>query len=257
MITILSPAKKLSSECNSNGSAYTKPVFLDQSENLVEILKSYDPVDLQSLMGISQNLSELNWERIQSWTSNFSPDIARQAVYSFKGDTYTGLDADSLTDRDIIFAQDNVRILSGLYGVLKPLDLMLPYRLEMGTKLENGNGKNLYEFWGDRLSEIISHDLNTHKDKVIINCASNEYFKSINNKALSAKVITPEFKEIKNGKTRMISFFAKQARGMMARFIVENRIEFSEQILDFNMAGYKFDQSLSNQEKPVFTRNQP
>ena len=257
MITVLSPAKKLSPECNSNGSAYTKPVFLSQSANLVEILKSYDPVGLQSLMGISQNLSELNWERYQSWTSNFSPDLAREAVYSFKGDTYTGLDADSLKEKDIIFAQDNVRILSGLYGILKPLDLMLPYRLEMGTRLENKNGKNLYEFWGDSLSETISSELDTHKDKVVINCASNEYFKSIDNEALGVSVITPEFKEIKNGKTRMISFFAKKARGMMARFIVENRIDFSEQILDFNMAGYKFDQSLSSQGKPVFTRIKP
>ena len=257
MITVLSPAKKLSPKCNSNGSAFTKPVFLNQSENLVEILKSFDPVDLQSLMGISHNLSELNWERYQSWTSNFSPDIAREAVYSFKGDTYTGLDADSLTEKDIIFAQDNVRILSGLYGVLKPLDLMLPYRLEMGTKLENKNGKNLYEFWGDSISEIISRELDTHDNKIVINCASNEYFKSIDNKSLGASVITPEFKEIKNGKTRMISFFAKKARGMMARFIVENRISSSEKILDFNMSGYKFDQSLSSMEKPVFTRLQP
>ena len=135
MITVLSPAKKLSTECSSNGSAYTKPVFLDHSENLVEILRSFDPIGLQSLMGISENLSELNWERFQNWTSDFSPDISRQAVYSFKGDTYTGLDADNLSEKDIIFAQDKVRILSGLYGVLKPLDLMLPYRLEMGTRV--------------------------------------------------------------------------------------------------------------------------
>ena len=140
MITVLSPAKKLSSECSSNGSAYTTPVFLKQSEGLVKTLKSYDPPGLQSLMGISQNLSELNWERIQFWTSDFSPDISRQAVYSFKGDTYSGLDADTLSEKDIIFAQDQVRILSGLYGVLKPLDLMLPYRLEMGTILDIEKG---------------------------------------------------------------------------------------------------------------------
>ena len=256
MITVLSPAKKLSPECNSNGSAYTKPVFLDQSENLVEILKSYDPVGLQSLMGISQNLSELNWERYQSWTSNFSPDIAREAVYSFKGDTYTGLDADSLAEKDIIFAQDNVRILSGLYGVLKPLDLMLPYRLEMGTRLENKNGKNLYEFWGDSLSEIISRELDTHKDKALINCASNEYFKSISNEFLEASVITPEFKEIKNGTIKMISFYAKKARGMMARYIIENRIDDVEDILSFNLDGYSYDSALSTESKPVFTRSQ-
>ena len=168
MITVLSPAKKLSAECSSNGSAYTRPVFLDHSENLVEILRSFDPIGLQSLMGISENLSELNWERFQNWTSDFSPDIARQAVYSFKGDTYTGLDADSLSEKDIIFAQDKLRILSGLYGVLKPLDLMLPYRLEMGTRIDNKKGKNLYEFWGGRISETISQDLEDHKDNYLI-----------------------------------------------------------------------------------------
>ena len=257
MITVLSPAKKLSSECSSNGSAYTKPLFLEQSEGLVNKLKTFDPPSLQLLMGISQNLSELNWERFQSWTSDFSPDISRQAVYSFKGDTYTGLDADSLSEKDIIFAQESVRILSGLYGVLKPLDLMLPYRLEMGTKLDNQKGKNLYEFWGSSLASTISQELEDHKDKTIINCASNEYFKSINNSSLNANVVTPEFKEIKNGKIRMISFFAKKARGMMARFIIENRIDSTDQILEFDLAGYKYDPSLSIDVKPVFTRAQP
>ena len=257
MITVLSPAKKLSPECVANGSAYTRPVFLDQSKDLVTILKSLDPIGLQSLMGISQNLSELNWERFQSWTSDFSPETSRQAAYSFKGDTYNGLDADTLSEKDMIFSQDRVRILSGLYGLLKPLDLMLPYRLEMGTKLDNKKGKNLYEFWGNSISEIITQDLATHKDKTVLNCASNEYFKSINNSSLNANIVTPEFKEIKNGKTRMISFFAKKARGMMARFVIENRIEDTSSILDFNMAGYKYDPSLSEQLKPVFTRKQP
>ena len=257
MITVLSPAKKLSSECVATGDTYTTPVFLDQSKDLVTILKSLDPVGLQNLMGISQNLSELNWERFQSWTSDFSPDISRQAAYSFKGDTYNGLDAETLSEKDMMFAQGRVRILSGLYGVLKPLDLMLPYRLEMGTKLDNKKGKNLYEFWGNSISEIITQDLATHKDKTVLNCASNEYFKSINNSSLNANIVTPEFKEIKNGKTRMISFFAKKARGMMARFVIENRIEDTSSILDFNMAGYKYDPSLSEQLKPVFTRKQP
>ena len=257
MITVLSPAKKLSPECNSVGGAYTRPIFLDQSKDLVSILKSLDPVGLQSLMGISQNLSELNWERFQSWTSDFSPEDSRQAAYSFKGDTYNGLDADTLSKKDMIFAQDRVRILSGLYGVLKPLDLMLPYRLEMGTKLDNKRGKNLYEFWGDSISETITQDLETHKDKTVLNCASNEYFKSIDNSSLNANIVTPEFKEIKNGKTRMISFFAKKARGMMARFVIVNRIEDTSSILDFHMAGYKYDPSLSEQLKPVFTRKQP
>ena len=257
MITVLSPAKKLSTDCFSEGNRFSKPVFLEQSSNLVSILKSYDPPDLQSLMGISENLSELNWERFQSWTTNTSPDDSRQAVYSFKGDTYTGLDADTLKDSDLDFAQNNIRILTGLYGLLKPLDLMLPYRLEMGTKLENKHGKNLYEFWGESLSKTLSKELENHKNKIIINCASNEYFKSIDNSSLDADVIDPQFKEIKNGKTRIISFFAKKARGMMARYIIDNKIVNSEDIYNFDLAGYKYDESLSSIQKPVFTRAQP
>ena len=254
MITVLSPAKKLSKDCFSEGNRFSKPVFLDQSSNLVSILKSYDPPALQSLMGISENLSELNWERFQSWTTNISPDDSRQAVYSFKGDTYTGLDADTLKDSDLDFAQNNIRILSGLYGLLKPLDLMLPYRLEMGTKLENKHGKNLYEFWGDSLSKTLSKELENHKNKIIINCASNEYFKSIDNSSLDADVIDPQFKEIKNGKTRIISFFAKKARGMMARWIIENKITDFEKLSGFNVDGYKYSKAESTATSPVFLR---
>jgi len=256
MITVLSPAKKLSTDCSAKGNAYTKPVFLEDSDKLVSILKDYKPDQLQNLMGISQNLSELNWERFQSWTSDYAPSISREAFFSFKGDTYTGLNAESLSEKDVIFAQDNVRILSGLYGVLKPLDLMLPYRLEMGTKLQNIRGKNLYDFWGSSIAMNISNELNGHKQKVIINCASNEYSKSIANQFLEVAVITPEFKEIKNDTIKMISFYAKKARGMMARYIIDNRIDSSEEILSFNLDGYSFDPSLSSKMKPVFTRNQ-
>ena len=256
MITVLSPAKKLSTDCSAKGSAYTKPAFLEDSDRLVSILKDYKPDQLQTLMGISQNLSELNWERFQSWTSDYAPSISREAFFSFKGDTYTGLNAESLSEKDVIFAQDNVRILSGLYGVLKPLDLMLPYRLEMGTKLQNSRGKNLYDFWGSSIAMNISNELNGHKQKVIINCASNEYYKSIANQFLEVAVITPEFKEIKNDTIKMISFYAKKARGMMARYIIDNRIDSSEEILSFNLDGYSFDPSLSSKMKPVFTRNQ-
>ena len=256
MITVLSPAKKLSAECSSKGSAHTKPTFLNDSKSLIKILKDFKPDQLQDLMGISQNLSELNFERFQSWTSDYSPGISREAFFSFKGDTYTGLDAESLSEKDVIFAQDKVRILSGLYGVLKPLDLMLPYRLEMGTRLQNNRGKNLYDFWGNSIAINISKELNDHKQKVIINCASNEYFKSISNESLEASVITPEFKEIKNGTIKMISFYAKKARGMMARYIIENRIDNVEDILSFNLDGYSYDSALSTESKPVFTRSQ-
>ena len=256
MITVLSPAKKLSNECCSDTENPPSPQFLNQSEELVTQLKQMDPVDLMSLMGISENLATLNWERMQVWNKSFKPDNSREAVYSFKGDTYIGLDVETLGSDDLQFAQDNIRILSGLYGILRPLDLMMPYRLEMGTKLKNRLGNNLYEYWNDRLAHSFNKELNSHGRNIVINCASVEYFKSIDRPALGAKVITPQFKEIKEGKLRMISFFAKKARGMMARFIIQNRIENEKDILAFNLGGYTFNYSLSTPLEPVFTRPQ-
>ena len=256
MITVLSPAKKLSNECCSDTENPQSPQFLNQSEELVTQLKQMDPVDLMSLMGISENLATLNWERMQAWNKSFKPDNSREAVYSFKGDTYIGLDVETLGSDDLQFAQDNIRILSGLYGILRPLDLMMPYRLEMGTKLKNRLGNNLYEYWNDRLAHSFNKELNSHARNIVINCASVEYFKSIDRPALGAKVITPQFKEIKEGKLRMISFFAKKARGMMARFIIQNRIENEKDILAFNLGGYTFNYSLSTPLEPVFTRPQ-
>lgn len=256
MLTVLSPAKKLSNECYSDTESPQPPQFLNQSEELVAQLKQMDPVDLMSLMGISENLATLNWERMKSWNKSFKPDNSREAVYSFQGDTYIGLDVETLGFDDLQFAQDNIRILSGLYGILRPLDLMMPYRLEMGTKLKNRLGNNLYEYWNDTLAQSFNKELNSHGRNVVINCASVEYFKSIDRPALGAKVITPQFKEIKEGKLRMISFFAKRARGMMARFIIQNRIENEKDILAFNLGGYTFDYSLSTPLEPVFTRPQ-
>ena len=253
MLTVLSPAKKLSNECYSDTESPQPPQFLNQSEELVTQLKQMDPVDLMSLMDISENLATLNWERIKSWNKSFKPDNSREAVYSFQGDTYIGLDAETLGSDDLQFAQDNIRILSGLYGILRPLDLMMPYRLEMGTKLKNRLGNNLYEYWNDRLAHSFNKELKSHGRNIVINCASVEYFKSIDRPALGAKVITPQFKEIKEGKLRMISFFAKRARGMMARFIIQNRIENEKDILAFNLGGYTFDYSLSTPLEPVFT----
>ena len=256
MLTVLSPAKKLSNECYSDTESPQPPQFLNQSEELVAQLKQMDPVDLMSLMGISENLATLNWERMKSWNKSFKPDNSREAVYSFQGDTYIGLDVETLGSDDLQFAQDNIRILSGLYGILRPLDLMMPYRLEMGTKLKNRLGNNLYEYWNDTLAHSFNKELNSHGRNVVINCASVEYFKSIDRPALGAKVITPQFKEIKEGKLRMISFFAKKARGMMARFIIQNRIENEKDILAFNLGGYTFNNSLSTPLEPVFTRPQ-
>ena len=256
MLTVLSPAKKLSKECNVHTDQYELPRFLKKSEELVRTLKKMDPNDLMSLMGISENLAILNWERIQNWNKTFKPINSREAVYSFMGDTYTGLDSDSLDNDDLVFAQKHTRILSGLYGVLRPLDLMMPYRLEMGTKLENRSGNNLYDYWGDTLAESINNELEDHKNNVVINCASVEYFRSIDRPALKADIITPQFKEIKDGNMKMISFFAKKARGMMARFIIQNKIKDKKDILAFNLGGYSYEPSISTPSNPVFVRPQ-
>ena len=187
---------------------------------------------------------------------NLIPIILEKRFFSFKGDTYSGLDADSLSDQDLNFAQKNIRILSGLYGILRPLDLMKPYRLEMGTNFENNKGKNLYKYWDDSLAINIKKDLKNHNERVVINCASLEYFKAIDRSSLDADVVTPQFKDMKNGQFKMISFYAKKARGMMARFIIQNRIESVNDILSFNLGGYNYNASLSLPNQPVFTRSQ-
>jgi len=235
MITVLSPAKKLSKKCSANTSTFTEPKFLAQSQELITILKKKSPEELQELMGISENLSILNWERFQSWKLPLNKNDSREAIFCFEGDTYTGLNANDLNKQDIAFAQNHARILSGLYGLLRPLDLILPYRLEMGTRLMNDEGNNLYHFWGDKLVKAISKELDSHDEKILINCASVEYFKSLNQDSLDIKVITPQFKEMKNGKYKIISFFAKKARGMMARYIIKNQIGDPKSILQFDM----------------------
>ncbi|MAI87112.1 MAG: peroxide stress protein YaaA [Candidatus Marinimicrobia bacterium] len=256
MLTVLSPAKKLSKECFVKTDLYQSPQFLKESKGLVKELKKMAPLDLMSLMGISENLAELNWERMQQWNEIFKPENSREAIFSFMGDTYSGLDADSLGTQELDFAQSNIRILSGLYGVLRPLDLMKPYRLEMGTKFANKRGKNLYEYWNDSLANHIKKELTTHKENVVLNCASLEYFKVIDRPSLDINVITPQFKDMKNGQYKMISFFAKKARGMMARFIIQNQIEHVDDILTFDLGGYSYNQSLSTPNQPVFTRSQ-
>jgi len=256
MLTVISPAKKLSKDCFVKTDQFHKPQFLDKSKALVGKMKKMTPPDLMSLMTISENLAELNWERMQKWDEKFYPENSREAIFSFKGDTYSGLDADSLSDQDLNFAQKNIRILSGLYGILRPLDLMKPYRLEMGTKLVNKKGKNLYEYWDDSLARNIKKDLKSHNEIVVINCASLEYFKAIDRSSLDADVVTPQFKDMKNGQYKMISFYAKKARGMMARFIIQNRIESVNDILSFNLGGYSYNESLSLPNQPVFTRSQ-
>ena len=256
MLTVLSPAKKLSKDCFVKSNRYQKPQFLEESKDLVSRLKKMTPPELMSLMTISENLAELNWERMQKWNEVFNPKNSREAIFSFMGDTYSGLDAYSLTDRDLEFAQKNIRILSGLYGILRPLDLMKPYRLEMGTTFANEKGKNLYEYWDDSLAKSIKKDLRNHRENIVINCASLEYFKAIDYPSLNADIITPHFKDMKNGQYKMISFYAKKARGMMARFIIQNQIESVDDILAFDLGGYSYNASLSVPNQPVFTRSQ-
>ena len=253
MITVLSPAKKLSKECNAHDVVSTFPSFLDDSKELVSILKRSQPGDLQDLMGISENLSILNWERYQNWKLPFNKSESRQAVFTFQGDTYNGLNVESLNEKEISFAQDHTRILSGLYGVLKPLDLMMPYRLEMGTKFSINGNKNLYDFWKSKVTNQLKSEL--AEDELIVNLASNEYFSVINSKKVSNKIISPQFKDYKNGNLKIISFYAKKARGLMSRFIIDNNVKSVNEILSFDSGGYSYSKKDTTDElKPVFIR---
>ena len=254
MITLLSPAKKLSGESCAIDYTYSQCSFLNQSQQLVDILKNYDPIDLQELMGISENLSLLNWERYKSWSLPFDPESSRQAAFTFMGDTYVGLGANKLSKKDLQFAQDNTRILSGLYGILRPMDLIKPYRLEMGTRLKTASGTFIHNFWSTLVTEFLNKELKSHNNKIIINCASLEYFNAIDTDTLKADIVTPVFKEIRNGQPKVISFFAKRARGAMARYIITNQINDIDGIVSFDLDSYTYDESLSSRFGPVFTR---
>ena len=255
MITLLSPAKTLDYESPLPVKDFSVPENLRQSKQLIKALRKKDPQDLSDLMGLSEKLANLNFERNMNWEPpvKHSDDI-RQAIFAFKGDVYTGLSAYSLKKSDINFLDKHVRILSGLYGILKPLDLMSPYRLEMGTKLETSEGKDLYEFWGQEITNSINESISSHKSKYILNLASVEYFSSVNKGLLNGEVISPVFKDYKNGKYKIISFFAKKARGSMTRYLVENRIDSPKDISGFDYDGYKYSKSESTEYSPVFLR---
>ncbi len=255
MLALLSPAKKLDMEAKAKTTDFTQPLFQDDTKVLARQLKAMPQQEIGDLMKLSDKLAELNHDRYQEFSFPFSNDNAKQAVYAFQGDTYVGLDADTIDSKDISYLQDHVRILSGLYGLLRPLDLMQAYRLEMGTKLENEKGKNLYDFWGEKLTNCLNEDIKSHKNKVFVNLASNEYISAVDPKKLDGDMITPQFKEMKDGKPKMIGLFAKRARGMMARFMVENKIEKPEDLKDFNMDGYQFQTKASNEREYVFLRD--
>ena len=255
MISLIAPAKTLDYESNLEIDDFSVSEHLKDSKVLIKELQNKSPDDLSSLMGLSEKLSVLNFERNMNWKSPTKPSIvSRQAIYAFKGDVYMGLEANSLTKREINYAQKHLGILSGLYGLLKPLDLIYPYRLEMGTKMQTKKGKNLYEFWGSKITDHLNTLLESHKNKGVINLASVEYFSSVNPDELIGPCISPVFKDYKNGKYKIISFYAKKARGMMARYIIQNKIDSLEALKTFDAGGYKYSKKDSGEFSPVFLR---
>lgn len=256
MLIVVSPAKTLDYESPLATNTYTQPELVDHSVELIEQCRQLTPADIATLMKVSDKIAGLNTARFEQWQPEFTQENARQAILAFKGDVYTGLDANSLTEDDFNYAQQHLRMLSGLYGLLKPLDLMQPYRLEMGTKLVNRRGTNLYQFWGTIITDKLNQALSEQGDDVLVNLASNEYFKAVKPKSLEAKVITPVFKDCKNGTYKVISFYAKKARGMMARYIIENRLESVEQLKEFDVAGYYFVAAESTATEFVFKREE-
>ena len=252
MKIVLSPAKSLNFEKSVPTPIISESLFLKESRQVHKVLKQKSPASLSELMDISDKLAELNWQRNQDWKTPFTPDNARPAVFAFDGDVYTGLDAYSIPLEKLDSLQDRLRILSGLYGLLKPLDLMQAYRLEMGTKLPIGESKNLYEFWKPTIAKALNKELK--KGELFVNLASNEYFSAVDVKALKVPVITPEFKDYKDGKLKIISFFAKKARGLMVRYIIDTNAETVEDLKGFNYDGYLFDANLSKGNQLIFTR---
>ena len=255
MLMVVSPAKTLDYDTQPVTTASSQPDFLEQAEVLIKQLRTLTPADLGSLMKISDKLAQLNAARFEAWRQPFTPDNAKQAVLAFKGDVYTGLDAETLTEKQFQFTQKHLRILSGLYGILRPLDLMQAYRLEMGTKFANSGGKNLYAFWGDQITEKLNEDIAAQKHKVLVNLASNEYFKSVKPKQLKVPVITPVFKDWKNGQYKIISFYAKKARGLMCRYAIDQKITKAEQLKSFDYEGYSYNESMSSDSEWVFIRD--
>lgn len=249
MLAVISPSKTQDFS-TPDIQDHTLTRQLDESEVLVKILKQKTQSELSELMSISEKLAVLNYTRFQSFSTPFDFSNAKQALLAFKGDVYTGIDAPNLSKKDLMFAQDHLRMLSGLYGVIRPLDLIAPYRLEMGTKLKNTKGKNLYEFWGDKISKLLNKD----ESKVIVNLASNEYFKGIDQKALKAQIINIVFKEFKGDKYKIIGIYAKRARGLMINYMIKNRLTDAQDLKDFTTEGYQFKQELSDEKTWVFTR---
>ena len=260
MILVISPAKALDYETPPTTATFTQPDFLDQSAELIDILREKSPAQIAELMSLSDQLSSLNVARYASWSRPFAADNAKQALLAFDGDVYEGLDAKSLADDDLAWAQDHLRILSGLYGVLRPLDLMQAYRLEMGTRLANPRGKNLYEFWGERITDelnrLLAREEEAGRERVLVNLASDEYFKSVKPKKLKGRIVTPVFEDWKGGRYKIISFYAKRARGLMSRYVITRRIDEVEALQGFDAEGYAFAADASDADTLVFRRRE-
>lgn len=257
MLLVISPAKTLDYETAPVIKDYTLPQYLEHSSLLIDELRQMSPQQIAELMHLSDKLAGLNAARFGSWQPECTQANAKQALLAFKGDVYTGLDAESFKAEDFAYAQKHLRMLSGLYGLLRPLDLMQPYRLEMGTKLNNVRGKDLYAFWGERISEWLNQALSEQGDDVLLNLASNEYFSAVKRKALKARVIDVQFKDLKNGQYKIISFYAKKARGLMARFVIQNRIQNPLDLQHFDLEGYRYCAEQSSSESLVFLRDHP
>ena len=254
MLVLVSPAKTLDFENPSPTQKHTQPQLINYSKQLIKICRDLSAVDIANLMKVSDKIAGLNVARFTQWQPNFTLENAKQAIFAFRGDVYTGLEADSLSADELDKTQSTLRILSGLYGVLKPLDLIQPYRLEMGISLENAKGKNLYQFWDNTITETLNKELEANA--IVINLASNEYFKSVKPKLLKGCLITPVFKDCKAGKYKIISFYAKKARGMMTRYIIQNDIKTREQLEAFDVAGYRYSEEESTFDTPVFLREE-
>ena len=252
MKILISPSKTLNFNDFNTPGLSSDCRLLSHTLELHKILVQYSIDGIQDLMNVSEKIAEINFNRFKNWENPSSSSTSKQAIFAFKGDVYSGLDADSISQENHNFMQDNLRILSGFYGLLRPFDQILPYRLEMGTKLENKNGNNLYKFWGDKITDLLNEDL--EDDDVIVNLASEEYFKSINKNKITSKLITPVFKEFKKGNYKVIAIYAKKARGLMSRFLIERQSKSVEDVKLFNVDGYSFDSSLSNDNELVFTR---
>ena len=254
MLLLLSPAKKLDYDTPLGTNLYTDPLFVNEAKGLIDVLKQKSANDVAKLMSLSESLADLNVQRYAEWSPKFTQKNARPAVLAFNGDVYEGLDAATLSEAQLKWAQDHVAILSGLYGVLRPLDLMQPYRLEMGTKLANPAGKNLYDYWKQTIAPYLNEQLARDKQPVVVNLASEEYFKSVDLSALNARVIQCVFQDEKAGAYKIISFYAKRARGLMARYVIENRINTPDKLTGFNLDGYTYAAEVSSADKLVFRR---